>query len=75
MQPWMVAAAISIPVCEIAAKNAGAPVLDGLLARMAQEKGKQLVGLETVAEQFAAVAAIPHEFHVNALNETLTLGR
>lgn len=74
MQPWLVAATISIPVCEVEAKRAGAPVLDSLIGRMAHEANKRLVGLETVAEQFLAVASIPHEFHVNALNETLKLG-
>lgn len=74
MQPWLIAAAIAIPVCEVEAKNAGAPVLDSLIGHRARAEGKQLVGLETIEEQFAAVSSIPRDFHVNALNETLGLG-
>ena len=74
MQPWLIAAAIAIPVCEVEAKNAGEPVLDTLIGRKAQKEGKELVGLETIEEQFTAVASVPREFHVNALNETLELG-
>jgi hypothetical protein len=74
MQPWLIAAAIAIPVCEVKAKNEGAVVLDTLIGRKAQQEGKQLIGLETVEEQFKAVASVPREFHVNALKETLELG-
>lgn len=74
MQPWMIAAAISIPVCEVEAKAAGMPVLDSLIATRAAQAGKRLVGLETIEEQFLAIASIPREFHVSALAETLKLG-
>ena len=74
MQPWLIAATIAIPVCEVEAKNKGAPVLDTLIGTRARDEGKQLVGLETIEEQFRAVASVPREFHVSALNETLKLG-
>jgi uncharacterized protein YbaP (TraB family) len=74
MQPWMVAAAIARPVCELMAASAGEPVLDQMIALAAQESGKRLEGLETVAEQFQAVASIPAEFHVNALADLVELG-
>lgn len=72
MQPWMIAAAIARPACESAV--AGAPVLDQLVANRATSEGKLLIGLESVEEQFRAVAAIPQEFHVNALVDLIELG-
>jgi uncharacterized protein len=74
MQPWMVAAAIARPVCELMAASTGEPVLDQMIALEAQKSGKTLEGLETVAEQFKAVASIPAEFHVNALADLVELG-
>ncbi|MFZ1815004.1 MAG: TraB/GumN family protein [Rhizobiaceae bacterium] len=74
MQPWMIAAAIAIPVCEVEAKKSGMEVLDTTIGNFALENDKMLVGLETIEEQFRAVASIPAEFHFNALNETLKLG-
>ena len=73
MQPWLVAAAIAAPDCELDAKKSGLPVLDTLIGHEARVAGKTLIGLETVEEQFAAIASIPREFHINALNETLRL--
>lgn len=74
LQPWLVAASIANPLCELAAKQAGKPVLDARIGLDAREAGKKLVGLETIEEQFRAIAAVPRAFHVAALNETLRLG-
>lgn len=74
LRPWLVATTISIPVCEIAAKKSGKPVLDELLAQKAKEAGKKIIGLETVEEQLSAIANMPREFHISALKETLYLG-
>lgn len=73
MQPWLIVAAIAAPDCELAAKKSGLPVLDTLIGKQALESNKKLIGLETVKEQFEAIASIPREFHVNALNETLRM--
>ncbi|MEZ5871340.1 MAG: TraB/GumN family protein [Nitratireductor sp.] len=73
MQPWMVAAAIAIPICEVVAKSGGAEVLDTTIGNRALAQGKRLIGLETIEEQFRAVSSIPQEFHLNALSETLQL--
>jgi hypothetical protein len=72
MQPWMLAAAIAQPSCEAA--SAGQPVLDKLVATTALSSGKSLEGLETVDDQFNAVAALPQAFHVNALADLVALG-
>lgn len=74
MQPWLITATIAIPACDFEARQAGKPVLDAVLGEMARRAGKELAGLETIDEQFSAVTGVPEEFHVNALNETLSLG-
>ena len=74
MQPWVIAASVGIPVCEIATKRDGKPVLDALIGRLASEEGKELVGLETMKEQFEAISGLPQEFHLQALKETLAIG-
>jgi len=74
LQPWMVAAAIANPECEMVAAASGSPVLDQLIADRAKAEGKSLAGLETIEHQFSAVAAIPQDFHVNALAELAELG-
>ena len=74
MRPWLVATMVALPACELAEKRAGKPVLDGLIANRAKAEGKNLIGLETIGEQFGAMAALPEEFHLEALKETLAMG-
>lgn len=74
MQPWLVAATIATPLCELHAKQAGEPVLDTMIGHRTRQSGKTLIGLETIKEQFTAIASVPRDFHVSALNETIRLG-
>ncbi len=74
MRPWLLATALAVPVCELARKQAGEPVLDAVIAAKAADDGKRLIGLETSEEQFRAAALLPERFHVAALEETLRLG-
>lgn len=74
MKPWMLAAMVALPACEMARKAAGAPVLDVKLAQDAKAAGKTLRGLETVADQLSAMASLPMDLHVKGLVETLKLG-
>lgn len=74
MKPWMIAAMVAMPACELARKAGGAPVLDVMLAGQAQAAGKRIEGLETVAEQLGAMASLPLDLHVRGLVETLRLG-
>ena len=74
MQPWMISSFVSLPPCEITRKTQGAAFLDKKIAEDAVAEGKHLVGLETMAEQLAAMAALPMEFHLKALIDTLELG-
>lgn len=74
MRPWLIATSVAVPACEIASKQSGEPVLDGIIAGQAKAKGKTLIGLETVKEQFSAMANLPETFHLEALKETLNMG-
>jgi len=74
MQPWLIATSVALPVCELAAKRTGKPVLDGLIAMKAKDAGKTLIGLETIGEQFSAMHSLPEDFHLAALRETLKMG-
>ena len=74
LQPWLVATSVALPVCELARKQSGEPVLDVAIANYAKENGKALKGLETVKEQFEAMASLPREFHISALEQTLASG-
>ncbi len=74
MRPWLIATSVAVPACEMASKKAGEPVLDGIIAAAAKAQGKTLIGLETVGEQFSAMASLPEEFHLEALKETLNMG-
>lgn len=74
MKPWILSAMVALPSCEMARKQAGAPILDIKLAREAENGGKTVSGLETVAEQLEAMASLPLDFHLEGLVETLRLG-
>jgi len=75
MQPWLISTTVAIPICEFKRKREGLKVLDDALAHFATENGKALRGLETVAEQLSAIASLPIDFHVAALEETLASGQ
>lgn len=74
MKPWMLASMVAMPACERARKVAGEPVLDVVLAERAQEAGKPVEGLETGAEQLAAIASLPMDFHLRGLVDLMRLG-
>ncbi len=74
MQPWLIATTIALPICEIQRKQSGEKVLDAVLADYAKTSGKEIAGLESIAEQLTALASIPQSYHVSALEETLSSG-
>jgi uncharacterized protein YbaP (TraB family) len=74
MKPWMLMAFVSLPACEMARKAQATAFLDKKIALDAAREGKTVKGLETYAEQLSAMAAIPTEFHLKSLIETIKLG-
>ncbi|MCV0394215.1 MAG: TraB/GumN family protein [Rhizobiaceae bacterium] len=75
MKPWMLAAMVALPPCEMARKNAGAPVLDFKIAGDAKAAGKPVEGLETIVDQLSAMASLPMDFHIKGLVETIRMGK
>ena len=74
MKPWLISGMVALPPCEFNRKQAGASFLDLKLAQDAERDGKELVGLETIVEQFDAMASLPMSFHVQGLVESIALG-
>lgn len=74
MQPWLIATTISLPICELQRKQSGDVVLDAALVAYGRNASKDIAGLETVAEQLEAIASLPIDYHVSALEETLSSG-
>jgi len=74
MRPWMISSVVALPSCEMARKARGVQFLDQKIAADAVAGGKQVKGLETLAEQLQAMAELPTEFHMKSLIETLALG-
>lgn len=74
MKPWLISSMVALPKCEMERKQAGATFLDMKIAEDAEREGKNLVGLETLVEQFEAMASLPMEFHVQSLVESVELG-
>lgn len=66
-RPWMIYSMLVLPSCETKRKAAQMDILDQKLAKTALEKGKALVGLETMAEQIEAMNRIPMDFHIKSL--------
>lgn len=73
-QPWLVAALLSVPLCESQRKAAGLPVLDVLLAERADARGIPVEGLEAVSEQLGVFAGMPRDLQVRYLVSIARLG-
>jgi hypothetical protein len=74
MKPWMVFSIIAAPSCELERRGNGVPFLDKKLADDAIAGGKQLEGLETLAEQMSILTNLPIALQVQLLAETAALG-
>ncbi len=71
MKPWMLTSMVALPACELARKARGVAFLDMKLARDGIAAGKEVKGVETLAEQFDAIASLPMTFHVKSLISTV----
>ena len=75
MRPWLLMAAMSLPACERARKEKGRPIVDQLIAAIAERNGRPVVGLETVESQVATIAGLPEPLMLRALADVARLGR
>jgi uncharacterized protein len=73
LQPWLIAAAISQPICELQSKQNNF-TLDEALAQRAQIASVEIQGLETVQEQISVFANMPLEDQAAMLNKQMALG-
>src|SRR5262249_12078373 len=74
MRPWMIASVAALPPCELARKGSAAEFRRKKIAVEAGKAGKQVKGLEPLADQLQAMADLPVEFHLKSLIQTLELG-
>jgi len=71
LQPWIVSTMLSVPMCSFTANSNGEGVLDAVIANTAKADGDQIVGLETIREQFEAMASLPMDFQISAIEAVL----
>lgn len=69
MKPWMLAVALAVPVCEMQ-RRAGHLVVDAVVAKLATEKGIDVIGLESVREQLSAFDGIALSIQADFLMST-----
>jgi len=71
LRPWFAGIALAIPPCEKRRAADGLLPLDKLLEHDAVAQGKQVVGLETMALQLRAMAAMPEGVQVAMLKASV----
>jgi uncharacterized protein YbaP (TraB family) len=71
MKPWILTSMVALPSCELSRKAQGMPFLDMKLAKDGIAAGKEVKGVETLAEQMDVVASLPMAFHVKSLVGTV----
>ncbi|MEF0942075.1 TraB/GumN family protein [Rhizobium sp. BR 362] len=74
MQPWLISSSFEMTACEVRRKGSGRKFLDQKLASDAAASGRQVKGLETLAEQAKAMSDLPIQLHLKSLLQTLELG-
>lgn len=70
-QPWMAAVMLSFEKEELERQRRGEEALDDLLQRLARERGKAVMGLESADEQLAIFQNLPLEWQVEYLQMAL----
>lgn len=70
-RPWVVSMILSTSSCERQKVKDGLPVLDLKLANTARQRGLDVVGLETIDSQLAAMAAVPDDQQIAMLRASL----
>ncbi|CAN5294848.1 TraB/GumN family protein [soil metagenome] len=69
-QPWVAAAALSVPLCEIHRQTAGLDALDATIGKRALAHHIPVEGLETLEEQLSVFAAMPLDLQARYLVAT-----
>ncbi|WP_176036564.1 TraB/GumN family protein [Brucella tritici] len=74
MKPWVLTSLLALPKCERERKSEGEKSLDERLALDAQAEGRNVLGLESAAEQLVAMNRMPLDFHLRNLVATVDYG-
>jgi len=74
MKPWFLSVMLSLPPCASLPTLQGEPVLDQKLFLDATAAGKEVVGLESLAEQLEALTSLEAVMDETALLEILAVG-
>lgn len=70
LQPWFANISyFQIPACEVVRMSRGYSALDQKIINKANKEKKELVGLETLHDQFSAFASIPLQHQVTLLQD------
>lgn len=70
MRPWFLTMTLSYPPCIL--RNGGSePPLDRYLIDLARKSNASILELETIAEQLAAFADLPRDYHMAILRDLL----
>jgi len=70
-KPWIVSMILSVSDCERTKVQAGKRVLDMKIAETGKSLGIPVVGLETIPDQLAALAAVPEKQQLDMLRVSL----
>jgi len=70
-KPWIVSMILSVSECERTKVRNGGRVLDMKIAGTGKSLGIPVVGLETITDQLAALAAVPEEQQLDMLRVSL----
>ncbi len=74
MKPWVLSSLLISTTCERERKAKGELFLDERLAAEAKEQGREVKGLESIAEQLAAMNSLPLDFHIRNFIATVDYG-
>ena len=70
-KPWIISMILSVSDCERTKVQRGKRVLDMKIAETGKSLGVPVVGLETIPDQLAALAAVPEEQQLDMLRVSL----
>ena len=73
-KPWIIYMMMSVSPCERRKTAEGKLVLDATIAAKARSRGVPVLGLETIDEQFSALAGVPDDQQLQMLRGTLKYG-
>lgn len=75
LQPWFINLLLSAPACERNRAAQGYSVLDRIVSDEARNRGIELVGLETIDEQFNALSSFSEKTQLGLLRTSIAFAR